>query len=109
MASCDIFSCVRHIFTSDEEYAKKAEENAENLSAVYASHVIESQCALEETIRTARTHIKALQAAKAQNNAPAVARATANTRASAARVRELRVRTCHTSEELYFCERIPPH
>ena len=54
MASCDVFSCVRHIFTSEEEYAIKAEKNAESLSVVFGSHVIEAQCALEETLRTAR-------------------------------------------------------
>lgn len=59
MASCDVFSCIRNIFISEEEYAKKAEENAKTLSQVFRSHVIESQCSLEEALRNARCVLSA--------------------------------------------------
>ena len=105
MASCDVFSCVRHLFTSEEEFARKAEENAETLSTVYGSHVIETQCALDETIKTAKANLKALAGARAQNNPSAVARATANARASAARVRDLTNRIDKYTQQQQACDR----
>lgn len=106
MTSCSgLFACVRHLLRSDESYAISAEKNADKLSAVYGSHIVEAQHALDETLRKSVAALKALRVAKEEGNAVAVARAQVGARACATRVRELRARIDTNSRLQQSCER----
>ena len=106
MANCGgLFDCVRHLVKSDESYAINAEKNADKLSAVYGSHVVEAQHTLDETLRKAAAALTALRVAKDQGNPAAVARAQLGARACAARVRELRTRIETNTKLQESCER----
>ena len=106
MTSCSgLFACVRHLLRSDELYALSAEKNADKLSAVYGSHIVEAQHALDETLRKSVGALTTLRIAKDQGNPVAVARAQVGARSCAARVRELRARIETNTKLQQSCER----
>ena len=88
--NCDIFQCLRMWAASDESCAFAAEKNAEQLGAVYESHVMETQKTLDAALVGSRSVLETLRVARSNGNAVAIARAQTAAHATAARVRELR-------------------
>lgn len=104
MASCDFSSCFWY-WLHPEQRAIDAEQNAENLGALYSSYVVETGRQLEEATRSGRSALLDMRAAKEQKNDGLLLRARAQARSSAAKVKELRERSDKYARLAASCER----